>query len=40
MSGHTGEVSTFISLYLGFTLDPYSLPQTYTDYLGQYGFHL
>ena len=37
---HTGDVSTFIQSKFNFTSDLYSLPHTYTIYLGQYGFYL
>ena len=37
---HTGVVSTFIRSIFDITSDLYSLPWTYTVYLGQYAFHL
>ena len=36
---HTDDDSTFIQFIFDFTSDLYSLPRTYTVYLGQYGFH-
>ena len=37
---HIGDVSTFIYTILDFTSDLYSLPRTYTIYLGHYGINL
>ena len=35
-----GDICTFIQSLFDFTSDLYSLPRTYTGYLGQYGIHL